>query len=61
MTQGWSPAPEGIAEVSEVYDFLGAGDKLQVRYPDAEHDFPPGPRYEAYRFIDKILNITRGK
>ncbi|MEO6684876.1 MAG: alpha/beta fold hydrolase [Dyadobacter sp.] len=51
---------KGVTEVSEVYDFLGAKDKLEVRYPNSEHDFPPGVRLEAYRFIDKVLNITSG-
>lgn len=46
---------KGIAAAAEVYRFLAAADKLQVRYPDAEHDFPPEVRYEAYRFVDAIL------
>jgi pimeloyl-ACP methyl ester carboxylesterase len=45
----------GIAKVKPVYDSLGVPDKLQVRYPNAEHDFPVGSRKEAYVFIDKIL------
>jgi len=45
----------GIAKVKPVYDSLGVPDKLQVRYPDAEHDFPVESRKEAYAFIDKIL------
>ncbi len=49
---------KGIAEVSEVYRFLGVEDNLQVRYPDSKHDFPPEVRMEAYRFIDKILGVT---
>jgi len=51
---------KGIAEVSEVYDFLGVKDKLEVRYPNSEHDFPPEVRFEAYRFIDKVLKISTG-
>ena len=46
---------KGIADVSKVYQFLDAGDKLQVRYPESNHDFPPEVRLEAYRFIDKYL------
>jgi dienelactone hydrolase len=46
---------QGIAEVSEVYSFLKAKDKLVVRYPESEHDFPTKVRFEAYRFIDKII------
>jgi acetyl esterase/lipase len=39
----------------EVYELLGAGDRLVVRHPQCEHDFPPDVRREAYEFIDKIL------
>ena len=46
----------GIAKVKPVYDSLGVPDKLQVRYPNAEHDFPVESRREAYAFIDKILS-----
>lgn len=45
----------GIALVKPIYESLGAADKLQVRYPDAEHDFPVESRKEAYTYIDKIL------
>jgi hypothetical protein len=45
----------GIEEASEVYRFFKSEDNLQVRYPDAEHDFPKEVRFEAYEFIDKIL------
>jgi hypothetical protein len=38
-----------------VYELLGAGDRLQVRYPDCKHDFPPDTRQEAYRFLDDAL------
>ena len=48
----------GIASAQKVYDFLKAGDRLQVRYPESGHDFPTEVRLEAYRFIDKILEHT---
>jgi hypothetical protein len=35
-----------------------ADDNLQVRYPVAEHDFPPAERLAAYQFIDKALKHT---
>lgn len=44
---------KGIADVSEVYRFLGAENKLKVVYPECKHDFPLEVREEAYRFIDK--------
>ncbi|MEO9004118.1 MAG: alpha/beta fold hydrolase [Ginsengibacter sp.] len=49
---------KGIAEISEVYRFLGAKDKLEVRYPESQHDFPAEVRFEAYSFIDKILKLN---
>lgn len=45
----------GISLVEKVYNDLGAGDMLQVRYPDAGHDFPVENRNEVYRFLDRIL------
>lgn len=47
-----------IAEAQPIYDLLGASDKLQVRYPNSEHDFPPAERFESYAFIDRILEHT---
>ncbi len=49
---------EGIAHVAEVYQFLGVGSRLQVRYPQAGHDFPYETRMEAYAFIDRVLNAN---
>ena len=43
------------AKVRPVYALLGAADRLQIRYPDCAHDFPPAVRREAYEFIDRIL------
>lgn len=49
---------KGMEGVSAVYQFFHAADRVQVRYPDAGHDFPADTRLEAYAFIDKILNHT---
>ena len=48
----------GIALIEPIYRNLNSLDKLQVRYPDDEHDFPLENRKEAYAFIDKILGHT---
>jgi pimeloyl-ACP methyl ester carboxylesterase len=48
---------KGISIAEQTYTILGAGDMLQVRYPQAEHDFPIESRIEAYAFIDKMLNF----
>lgn len=47
---------KGMKMAEEVFQFFGAGDQLQVRYPEAEHDFPTKVRLEAYEFIDHILH-----
>jgi len=46
----------GIDKAKEAYRFLNVEDRLQVRYPLANHDFPDEIRLEAYRFIDKIFD-----
>lgn len=47
---------KAIPVAAEVYKLFGVTDRLQVRYPDCYHNFPPEMRQEAYRFIDRILN-----
>lgn len=49
---------KGVAKASEVYGLLGVEDKLQVHYPNAEHDFPTEIRRKAYLYIDHILAHT---
>ncbi|WP_276363678.1 alpha/beta fold hydrolase [Daejeonella sp. H1SJ63] len=51
---------KGIAIAKKAYEQLGAEEMIQIRYPDAEHDFPVESRKEAYVFIDKILQFTPG-
>jgi acetyl esterase/lipase len=42
-----------------VYRLHGALERLVAVHPDAEHDFPPGPRAEAYTFLDRQLRTGR--
>ncbi len=49
---------KGIEIARKTYHEYNSDDMLQVRYPDAEHDFPVESRKEAYGFIDKILGHT---
>lgn len=51
-----SGVKKAIPEIRKVYRLFGAADNLQVRYPEAGHDFPPQIRAEAYRFLDQHLN-----
>ena len=46
---------KGMEEAAAVYELFQASHLLQVRYPEAGHDFPEPVRMEAYRFIDDIL------
>jgi pimeloyl-ACP methyl ester carboxylesterase len=50
---------KGIAEASLVYELLGAGNNLQVEYPDSEHDFIPDMRKIAYRFLSENLGLEQ--
>jgi pimeloyl-ACP methyl ester carboxylesterase len=49
---------KGMLKIAEVYKSFNATANLQVRYPDAGHDFPPEVRLNAYEFIDKALHHT---
>ena len=48
---------KGIELASKAYMFHRSENDIQVRYPEAGHDFPPNVRLEAYRFIDRILKF----
>jgi dienelactone hydrolase len=39
-----------------VYELLGAGDQLVAVHPDAQHDFPPEIREQAYTFLDSVFS-----
>lgn len=49
---------KAIPVARTVYDLYGASDRLQVRYPDCDHDFPDPGRREAYEFMDQALSHT---
>ena len=46
---------KAAARAAEVYRLHGVEEKLVVRHPECDHDFPPEVREEAYRFIDRHL------
>jgi dienelactone hydrolase len=48
-----------IAAAAPVYKLLGAEERLQALYPDAEHDFPDAQRRQAYQWFDRWLNGPR--
>lgn len=44
-----------VTAAGPVYRLLEAADNLEAVYPDAQHDFPPATRLQAYAFIDRHL------
>ncbi|MFM8397576.1 MAG: alpha/beta hydrolase, partial [Pirellula sp.] len=46
-----------MEQATRIYRLHSAQDKLQAIYPESAHDFPPEAREQAYRFIDRILNL----
>ena len=40
------------AAVRPLYQLLAADNRLRFEYPEAEHDFPPLQRQQAYRWSD---------
>lgn len=46
---------KAVAAARPVYALFDAAKRLQVRYPDSGHDFPPDVREEAYAFVDEVL------
>ncbi len=49
-----------VAEAAQVYEMLGARDRLQVRYPDCAHDFPDETRARPIASSTKCSSIRRG-
>lgn len=52
---------EGINAAAAVYRLHDADSNLQVRYPEAGHDFPAEVRLEAYRYLDRLFHHTSVK
>jgi hypothetical protein len=44
-----------VNAASQIYRLYGVPRNLQVEHPDGGHDFPPGIREEAYKFLDENL------
>jgi dienelactone hydrolase len=65
-----APLQDANFEVSGVQDCVdaalpvyskvfNAADRLVAVHPDAQHDFPPAVREQAYQFVDKWLRASR--
>lgn len=51
-----SGVKKGMDSIAKIYELLEASQNLKAVYPDSKHDFPFGARWQAYRFIDSVLN-----
>ena len=51
----WQSVDQVVNAAAAVYRLYGVPQNLQVEHPDCEHDFPPGVREAAYRFLDQHL------
>ncbi len=51
----WQSYSQGMAQLFELYTFLGKGDCFQYTMTNGEHDFPGEIRQMAYAFLDRHL------
>lgn len=51
----WDSVDRIAAAAKAVYALHGAADRIQVRHPDCDHDFPDAERFEAYAVIGRVL------
>lgn len=49
---------EAVATARPVFKLLKSNEKLSIRYPDCEHDFPDEERARAYNVLDRVLKST---
>lgn len=47
---------KGEKSARRVYERLGVGERLEVHYPEASHDFPISVREKAYERMEAVLN-----
>lgn len=48
---------EAVQAALPVFKMLGAPEKLQLRTPEAGHDFPETPRLESYEYLRAWLSV----
>lgn len=54
----WQTVDQALDQVSRVYEIVGMPDRFVRVEDDGGHDFPPHVREEAYRWLDKWLEMT---
>lgn len=50
---------DGVRAAAPVFALHGAAEKLQVIYPDCQHDFPSAAREQAYQFLESHLTESK--
>ncbi|MEO2018488.1 MAG: alpha/beta hydrolase, partial [Fuerstiella sp.] len=51
----WKSVDECAAAAAPVYKLLRADEKIVVKHPDTDHNFPDDMRQSAYNMIDSVL------
>jgi pimeloyl-ACP methyl ester carboxylesterase len=51
----WDSVDRIAAAANDVYALHGAQDRITIRHPDCDHDFPDAERFAAYDLIQKVL------
>lgn len=51
----WDSVDRIAKAATAVYGLHGAGDRVTVKHPDCEHDFPDAERLAAYEVIEGVL------
>jgi len=51
----WRGVEKAAPEIRKIYGLYDADRAMRISYPDADHDFPPSVRDEAYRFLESAL------
>ncbi len=57
----WQSVDRIAAAAQPVFALHGAADRLDIRHPDCDHDFPDAERLASYELIRRVLGKAEGK
>lgn len=56
----WQSVDRIAAAAKPVFALHGAADRLDIRHPDCDHDFPDAERLASYELIGRVLGKVEG-
>lgn len=56
----WQSVDRIAAAARPVYALHGAADRVDIRHPDCDHDFPDAERFASYELIGRVLGKPGG-